>query len=241
MIPLIDASPARIGALAEQCGFKDYGQLQTPLTSYSNHGGKWACDNGGFSRQDPDAFFGFMERRREYQTNCLWVAIPDVVGSARRTLEVFSHYHEVVRLQGWPIALVAQDGAEDMDIPWKLIDAVFIGGSTEWKMGRHAEGVIRAALWLRKKVHVGRINTGQRWEHFAKLGCHTFDGSALARPYPGHDGQRSSIALAAENFNKSVVQDAATMTGSTEDADTARQRSLDSYLSAEDYKDADTK
>jgi hypothetical protein len=241
MIPLIDASPAKIADLARQCGFEEYGQLQTPLTSYSNHGGRWACDNGGFSKQDPDAFFRFLTRRKDHQARCLWVAVPDVVGSARRTAEVFASLCPAISSGGWPVAIVAQDGLESLEIPWSTISAIFIGGSTEWKMGPHAEGVIKAALWLKKHVHVGRINTGQRWEHFAKLGCHTFDGSALVRPYPGHDGQRGSIASAAANFNKSVVQDAATMTGSTEDADTARQRSLDSYLSAEDYKDADTK
>jgi hypothetical protein len=197
MIPLLDASGNKIRQLAEESGFADsFGQLITPLTGYSNWGGMFAIDNGGFSRQDPKAWRRILARELPNQSRCLWVSCPDVVADARRTRELFDVFEPVLHTAGWPVALVAQDGIEKEEIPWARLEGVFIGGSTEWKMGPGAAGVIRAALWLEKFVHVGRINTGERWKHFEKMGCHTFDGSALVRPYPGHDGQRRSIASA---------------------------------------------
>jgi hypothetical protein len=107
--------------------------------------------------------------------------VPDVVGSARRTLEVFQVWKIKPEMRGWPLALVAQDGLEDLDIPWNDISAIFIGGSTEWKVGKHSADVIRAAKWLGKWVHVGRVNTPGRFEYFEDLGADSIDGSGLAR------------------------------------------------------------
>ena len=107
------------------------------------------------------------------------VVVPDVVSSARRTLEVFDHWSN--RLDGWPLALAIQDGQESLPIPWKYISAVFIAGSTEFKMSRHAEHVVRAAKALDKWVHVGRVNTPDRWEYFEKMGADSIDGSGIGR------------------------------------------------------------
>lgn len=194
MIPLIDASPARIAALAEQLGVKSYGQLITPLTGYSNHGGMFAIDNGGYSRQDMRAFERILRREEKNKGKCAFVCVPDVVGSARLTLELF---HDLKQgLADWPLAFVCQDGQEDLSVPWGDISAIFIGGSTEWKMSRGVTALIRAANWRRIWTHVGRINTGKRWEYFAKMGVGSCDGSAMARPYPGFDAQRKGIAEA---------------------------------------------
>jgi hypothetical protein len=38
----------------------------------------------------------------------------------------------------FPVALVLQDGQQDGAIPWEEIDAVFVGGTTEFKLGRVA-------------------------------------------------------------------------------------------------------
>lgn len=110
---------------------------------------------------------------------CRFVAAPDVVGCARRTVECFRHWQP--RLQLWPLAFVAQDGQEDMDIPWELCSAVFIGGSTEWKMGRHAAAIVKAAKVMGKWCHVGRINTPGRYEYFDELGADSCDGTGLAQ------------------------------------------------------------
>ena len=44
-----------------------------------------------------------------------------------------------------PVALVAQDGLEELEIPWEQINAVFIGGSTAWKLGADAAAIAAEA------------------------------------------------------------------------------------------------
>jgi len=107
------------------------------------------------------------------------VTVPDVVGSARRTLEVFHHWKQ--RLAGWKLALACQDGQEHLPIPWDEIAAVFIGGSTNWKCGVHAVHIVKAARALGKWVHAGRVNHPDRFEHFEKLQVDSFDGTGVSR------------------------------------------------------------
>ena len=157
------------------------GQLLTPLTRYRlrNADAPWAIDNGAFSNFNKASFLSLLEREDHHRDKCLFVTAPDVVGSARRTLEVFEHWYP--RLSRWRVALVCQDGQEDMPMPWTRIAAVFIGGSTNWKGSRHAAQIIQAAQILGKHVHVGRVNDAARWKHFEALGADTVDGTGIAR------------------------------------------------------------
>lgn len=157
------------------------GQLLTPLTRYRlrEPDRPWAIDNGGFKRLDIAAFTALLAREAHHKDKCMFVAAPDIVGSAQRTLELFWHFKPM--LEGWPIALVCQDGQELLPIPWDDIAAVFIGGSTNWKCSTHVEQIIRTAKVLAKHVHAGRVNDPQRWLHFEQLGVDTCDGSGLAR------------------------------------------------------------
>lgn len=157
------------------------GQLLTPLTRYRLRDPErpWAIDNGGFKRLDIQAFDALLAREAHHKDKCIFVAAPDIVGSAQRTLELFERW--LPRLEGWPVALVCQDGQEGLPIPWDDIAAVFIGGSTMWKCSHHVEQIVKTALILGKHVHGGRINGDQRWLHFERMGAHTGDGTGLAR------------------------------------------------------------
>lgn len=159
----------------------DVGQLLTPLTRYRlrDPARPWAIDNGAFAAFDADAFLTLLQREDHHKARCLFVTAPDVVGSARRTLEVFEFWKE--RLSGWPIALACQDGQEHLPIPWDDIAAVFIGGSTNWKAGEHAAHIIKAAKAIGKWVHVGRVNHAARFDHFEKLGADSIDGTGISR------------------------------------------------------------
>lgn len=153
-------------------------QLLTPLTRRAYRGGMWACDNGAYSAFQGRAFESLLARQKAHIEACRWVAMPDVVGSARRTLECFARWAD--KLHGWPKALVAQDGQEDLGIPWDEIECIFIGGTTEWKGSDHAMQIAKAARVIGKWVHVGRINTAlrmKRWEDVAD----SFDGTGLSR------------------------------------------------------------
>lgn len=157
----------------------EVGQLLTPLTRFTLRSKVFAIDNGAFSRFNANGFQSLLKREYERRDDCLFVCAPDVVGSARRTLEVFDHWVET--LEAWPIALVIQDGQEHLPIPWDEIEAVFIGGSTAFKVSPAAEHVIRAAQILGKHVHVGRVNDPARFAHFENLGVDSVDGSGIAQ------------------------------------------------------------
>lgn len=158
------------------------GQLLTPLTRYRlrDPTRPWAIDNGAFSGFEADAFVSLLAREAYHQERCLFVTVPDVVGSARRTLEVFERWRNRV-VGKWKIALVCQDGQQDLPIPWDKIDAVFIGGSTNWKCSDHVVHIIKAARLLGKWVHVGRVNHAPRFKHFEQCGAHSIDGTGLAQ------------------------------------------------------------
>lgn len=159
----------------------EVGQLLTPLTRFNlqDKNGKFAIDNGAFSEFKEKAFMSLLAREACHKENCIFVAVPDVVASAARTLEIFDHWKD--RLKDWPLALVAQDGQENFLIPWRDIQAIFIGGSTEFKVSDHVKHIIKAAKMLGKWVHIGRINTPDRFEYFLGLGADSCDGSGIAQ------------------------------------------------------------
>lgn len=179
MIVLLDTSES-LSTCALELGCR-VEQLLTPLTyrlpqQIEQH---YAIDNGCFANFEEGGFLRLLERERKRRDLCRFVAVPDVVGSAMRTLEVFQEWKQ--RLLDWPLALVCQDGQENLPIPWKEIQAIFIGGSTEWKLSKHAANCIRAAKIIGKWVHVGRVNTPGRFELFEKLGADSIDGTGLSQ------------------------------------------------------------
>jgi hypothetical protein len=156
-------------------------QLFTPLTRYTPQQPQshFAIDNGAFSKFEVKGFMSLLKREKPRRRLCRFVAVPDVVGSAIRTLEIFRLWME--RLEGWPLALVAQDGQEYLPIPWEDLSAIFIGGSTEWKMSKHVIQIIKAAKALDIWIHVGRVNTPGRFEYFEDAGADSIDGTGLSR------------------------------------------------------------
>jgi hypothetical protein len=179
MIVLLDTSEALdICAVELGCGVK---QLLTPLTGFIRQKAhdEYAIDNGAFAGFDTARFLYLLRRENESKHLCRFVVVPDVVGDARRTLEVFDHWK--YSLTGWPLAFAAQDGIEHISIPWKHLAAIFIGGTTEFKLGERAKAVIRAAQAMGKYVHVGRVNTPGRFEYFESLGVDSIDGTGLSR------------------------------------------------------------
>jgi hypothetical protein len=158
----------------------DVGQLLTPLTRYRLRDSlPWAIDNGAFSMFEEKSFLSLLQREEHNKASCLFVTAPDIVGSARRTLEVFERWKS--RLSSWPVALACQDGQEDLPIPWDEISAVFIGGSTNWKLSDCAAQCIKAAKALGKWTHVGRVNDPARFDYFEKLGADSIDGTGISR------------------------------------------------------------
>jgi len=111
-------------------------------------------------------------------SSCLFAAGPDVVADARATLRR-SYMLAWIRHAGFPAALVAQDGLEDLTVPWDDFDALFIGGSTTWKLGPAARDLAREASQRGKWVHMGRVNSFKRLQYADSIGCDSADGTYL--------------------------------------------------------------
>ena len=158
------------------------GQLLTPLTNYANWGGVFAIDNGGYTGFDSAKFKQVLTKSKPHSDKCLFVAMPDVVGNARRTAEIFRYRYDLGWVvSGYKTALVAQDGLEDLDIDWRSVDAIFIGGGDPWKDSNSSLDIVRAAKIMEKHVHVGRVNTPRRFVRFHDIGADTCDGSGVVR------------------------------------------------------------
>lgn len=136
---------------------------------------------------DNDAFSGFNEERyismlvRLSYMPIQWVSAPDVVGNAKQTLKLFYDWWPIITQYHLPTALVAQDGIEYTEIPWDKISAIFIGGTTGFKFSLAVEEIIKAAQLRKKLVHIGRVNSFDRIQHFFNLNVDSFDGSSASR------------------------------------------------------------
>ena len=158
------------------------GQLLTPLTYRRNFrpDQPFGIDNGCFATFHKDKYFSLLERELINAKYCKFIALPDVVGSARRTLELFSHYRHHPLICKFPKALVIQNGQENLPIEWDLIDAVFIGGDDNFKDSEESKQIIQCAKRLDKWVHIGRINGVPRWNQFEKWGADSCDGTGFS-------------------------------------------------------------
>ena len=169
-----------------------YGWLLTPrrtFTKQSTHGLRYAVDNDRYSMGDqwkPDVFFRAILRIREAHslTKCLFVLAPDTPYDAPATLRQFQYWGHVIRALGFPVALAAQDGLENLPIPWSHFDALFIGGSTDWKLGSAATDLIRESKERGKWTHVGRVNSTFRASRLIEP-PDSVDGTAWAK-HPAH-------------------------------------------------------
>lgn len=140
----------------------------------------WAADNGAFAGFDAAAFCVMLGKIAPYP-GCRFVCCPDVVGNAAETAKLFPIWQPVIKALGLPVALVLQDGQEEVGVPWELIDATFIGGSTEFKLGSVAKSLTRETKARGCYSHMGRVNTWRRFRSAYELGCDSVDGSSFSR------------------------------------------------------------
>ena len=172
---MLDKSPETIAKLTAQHG-EEFWQLRTPLTEYRLAGVPYGLDNGAFTHFDEPKWRRLLIEAREHRP--VFVCAPDIVGSARRTLELWRHFRR--DLLGLPACLVLQDGIGDFDLPWTEIDAVFVGGSDAFKVSGEAFAACRTAKILGRWVHVGRVNTSKRVEQWLGI-ADSIDGSGLSQ------------------------------------------------------------
>ena len=155
------------------------GQLLTPLTNYRNWSPDfYAIDNGAFSGFRETEFERLIDAARGV-FGAMWVAAPDQVGDAERTLMAWRQWEPRIRRRGLPVAYVVQDGASMFELP--EADAYFIGGSTSFKLSQDASDVVLMAKEMGKPVHMGRVNSLNRLTAAMQMGCDSIDGTGYSR------------------------------------------------------------
>ena len=172
---MLDCSPDKINRYTDKYDY-DFWQLRTPLTGYKLSGKPYALDNGCYSRFPEKKWKKLLIEAEE--NTPIFVCLPDIVGDARRTLDLFNVFKPLT--SGLPRALVLQDGIGNYEIPWNDIDAVFVGGSDSFKISNECINACRVAKMLNKWVHVGRVNTSSRVKNWLELGD-SLDGSGLSK------------------------------------------------------------
>lgn len=177
MIMLLSGSAAKISKFID---VGNIGQLITPQAPYKVFDEVlYAVDNAAYSNWDEVKFLRLLETLQDKTP--LFVAAPDVVGDAKQTHKNFRKWEPVIRNFKHPVALVLQDGQESIGVDWKSCDAIFIGGSTEFKLGEWVKYAVKTAKSKGKWVHMGRVNSLNRIKYAYDIGCDSFDGSGYSR------------------------------------------------------------
>ena len=139
----------------------------------------WVADNGCFGKGYPGDSELLEWLRTQSPADCKFAVAPDVVGDAKATALRSAPFLEPIRQLGYPVAYVAQDGLTFDAAPWADFDVLFIGGTTEWKLGDDARCLVYAAREQQKWVHMGRVNTLGRLRYAHSIGCDSVDGTFL--------------------------------------------------------------
>lgn len=172
---MLDCSSKKIHEYRDRYGV-DFWQLRTPLTAYALAGVPYGLDNGCFKRFNKKTWERLLDEAEENMPK--FVCLPDIVGDAARTLDLFDAFE--IKTNGLPRALVLQDGIANHRIPWDKMAAVFVGGSDAFKISDEAMNACRTAKMLGKWVHVGRVNTAARVNYWKGM-ADSIDGSGISR------------------------------------------------------------
>lgn len=150
----------------------------------------WCADNGcgpgkngvGCGYPGDRQYLMFLSHMSaQARERCLFAVAPDVVCDAEASAKRLDRFYMAMR--GWfglPVAFAAQNGLEEMDVPWHSFDVLFLGGDTEWKLGRAARDLVAEARLRGKRVHMGRVNSLKRFRYAEAIGCDSADGTYLA-------------------------------------------------------------
>lgn len=171
------------------------GCLSVPAegNSFPADGVPWACDNGCFGGLDGPRWLRFLGRLAAHGRKPVWVSCPDALCDPGETWRRYLVWSPVLRELGLPVALVLQDGCEAMRYWYPIrasfadLAAVFVGGSTAWKLSAEAYRLTREAHEAGLLVHFGRVNTRRRIRDIALAArsglcwCDTIDGGAATR------------------------------------------------------------
>lgn len=147
-------------------------------------GFRYALDNGAWSafQQNQTIDLAAYERALErFGGAADWVVAPDIVAGGMASLALTAEW--LPRLRHLRLVLIAvQDGMTPKDVAPFVGPGIgiFLGGSTEWKLGT----MQRWGDWahaMRIYFHVGRVNTAIRIRHALRAGADSIDGTSATR------------------------------------------------------------
>jgi len=165
---------------------ENFGVMISPQVGFWRHSLSkmwWAGDNGRFKSPDKwveSKWLDWMAGLVQYQPRCLFMVCPDVLSDPVATNDYLLFYSGVIRQLGYKVAYVSQDGADQHEIDWNLLDCLFIGGSTEWKLSEASYELAREAHDRHKWVHMGRVNGLRRVKAAQAAKVDSVDGTYIA-------------------------------------------------------------
>jgi hypothetical protein len=111
-----------------------------------------------------------------------FVVCPDVFDPSGRpthdeTVALWMEWGPRIERHGFTPAFVCQVGATVDNLPESPV--VFLGGTTEWKLGPDAWAIAAACRESGVWVHMGRVNSKRRFDTARAMGCDSVDGTFL--------------------------------------------------------------
>lgn len=161
----------------------DWGIMDQPrIGNTSDLSWQRALDNGQFSGTiTPEQWLRWLDQQPR---NAHFAAVLDVPFDWAGTLKAFAVYAPKVRELGFKVAIVTQNGCTaPHQVPWDDIDAVMIGGTTEYKCSFTSAAVVDEGNARGKWTHIGRVNTFQRMSTAAFYQARSIDGTCLRFGY----------------------------------------------------------
>lgn len=142
----------------------------------------WGADTGCYKQPDNfdlDRYCAWLRSHAARRGRCLFATAPDRWGDAAATLAVAEPCFDRIRGEGYPVALVAQDGMESLPVPWSAFDVLFVGGSDPWR-ATVAPELVREARARGIPAHLGRVNSYSRLRDARSWGYRSADGTFVA-------------------------------------------------------------
>lgn len=152
---------------------------------HRTEGFPYAVDNGAwtaFNQKRPfnETLFGSVLKKLGWGAD--WVVVPDIVEGGLKSLEFSMRWLPRVASESRRQLIAVQDGMSPGDVEGLLSPTVglFVGGSTDWKLGTMrswGDLAAKCRCWL----HIGRVNSERRIALCAAAGAHSFDGTSATK------------------------------------------------------------
>lgn len=164
----------------------------------------WAADNDCFQGLDADAYRAML-RSIYGLPGCRFVVAPDVVSDWHATRALWDEWFNELSAAWLPLAYVIQDGQPREEVPWRSIDALFVGGSSEYKCSDAAHALVREGRVRGLWTHMGRVNTAQRMRLAKSWLIDSVDGTSVSMFTDKRLPERLAQARAPRQLNISEV------------------------------------